>query len=184
LRWRRLAVAGAATAVIVAGTAVLLTGAVGDRGGGQTITGEAVAPAGAPAPLETFERRVREHPDDLAARLDLGQRYLDAGRVREATGQYLAAVKLEPGNVEANTNLGLLLFQSGLAKEALQSVDRALATDPGYPEALYAKGLILFMGLSQPRQAAGAFRAYLAAAPFGAHRDTAGRLLRLASGKG
>jgi cytochrome c-type biogenesis protein CcmH/NrfG len=202
-RWGRLAIGGAAAAVVVAGAVVLLTGAASNRNGGQTITGGVVdqaaqadqggqvdpgaqgsAQAGSQAPqppLEVFEQRVKEHPNDVAARLDLGQRYLDAGKLREATTEYLAAVKLEPGNLEANTSLGLLLFRSGLPEQGLRSVGKALASDPRYPEALYAKGLILFMGLRQPAAAADAFKAYLAAAPFGSHRDAVQQLLQLAS---
>jgi cytochrome c-type biogenesis protein CcmH/NrfG len=165
----------------VAAAAALLTGAVGNRGDGQTVSGQGAALSQGGITLEASEQRVREHPDDVAARLDLGQRYLDAGRLKDATGEYLAAVKLDPGNVEANTNLGLLLFQSGLADQALRSVDKALGTDPRYPEALWAKGLIQFMGLRQAKTAAATFRAYLQAAPFGAHRDEVEQLLQLAA---
>jgi tetratricopeptide (TPR) repeat protein len=178
--WRRLAVAGLSVAVVVAGTAVLLTRATHARGGDQTITGAAPAVPDDSVPLGVFEQRVREHPADVAARLDLGRRYLDAGKVKEATGQYLAALKLDPGNVEANTSMALLLFQSGLAPEALRSVDRALATDPRYPDALYAKGLIQLMGIRDGKAAAATLRSYLQAAPFGSHRDTAEQLLQFA----
>jgi cytochrome c-type biogenesis protein CcmH/NrfG len=180
-RWWRLAVACAAATAVVVGAAALLTGAVGNRDDGQTITGQGIAPSQAGTTLEAFEQRVREHPRDIAARLDLGQRYLDAGRLREATGEYLAALKLDPGNAEASTNLALLLFQAGLAEQALRSVDNALATDPRYPEALYAKGIIQFMGLRQAKAAAATFRAYLQVAPFGAHRDVVEQLLQLAA---
>jgi cytochrome c-type biogenesis protein CcmH/NrfG len=180
-RWWRLAVACAAATAVVVGAAALLTGAVGNRDDGQTITGQGIAPSQAGTTLEAFEQRVREHPRDIAARLDLGQRYLDAGRLREATGEYLAALKLDPGNAEASTNLALLLFQAGLAEQALRSVDNALATDPRYPEALYAKGIIQFMGLRQAKAAAATFRAYLEVAPFGAHRDVVEQLLQLAT---
>lgn len=178
-RWR-LAVACGAAIAVVAGAGALLTGAVGGRGDAQTVTGQGVASSRART-LEAFEQRVREHPRDVAARLDLGQRYLDAGRPRQATDQYLAAIKLDQGNVEANTNLSLLLFQAGLVEQALGSVNRALATDPRYPEALYAKGLIQFMGLRQAKAAAATFRTYLRVAPFGAHRGEVEQLLRLAS---
>jgi cytochrome c-type biogenesis protein CcmH/NrfG len=43
-------------------------------------------PAGPPG----LERRVREHPGDVAAHLTLAERYLDAGRLKEATLEYLA----------------------------------------------------------------------------------------------
>jgi cytochrome c-type biogenesis protein CcmH/NrfG len=184
-RWPRRAVAALVGVVVVAGAAALLDGAVGDRGTGQLTTGQAAtgdAP-GSPgaASLEALERRVREHPGDVAAHLTLAERYLDAGRLKEATLGYLGALKLDPGNVEANTQFGLLLFRSGLPEPGLRSVEQALAADPRYPEALYAKGLILFMGLRQPKAAVPSLRTYLQVAPFGEHRDLAEQLLELAT---
>ena len=184
-RWPRRAVAALVGVVVVAGAAALLDGAVGDRGTGQPTTGQAAtgdAP-GSPgaASLEGLERRVREHPGDVAAHLTLAEGYLDAGRLKEATLEYLGALKLDPGNVEANTQFGLLLFRSGLPEPGLRSVEQALAADPRYPEALYAKGLILFMGLRQPKAAAPSLRSYLQVAPFGEHRDLAKQLLELAT---
>ena len=56
-------------------------------------------------------------------------------------------------------------------------MNQALAVDPTYPEALYFKGVILFKGLDRPADAAEAFKAYLAAAPFGSHRAEVQQLL-------
>jgi cytochrome c-type biogenesis protein CcmH/NrfG len=185
-RWLRRGVLALAGMAVAAGVAALLPGAVGNRGSGQMITGQAATGAAVPtnpdaAPLEGLERRAREHPDDIAARLALAERYLNGGRLREATLEYLAALKLDPRNVEANTQLGLLLFRSGLPEPGLRSVEQALTTNPRYPEALYAKGLILFMGLRQPKAAVPSLRAYLQAAPFGTHRGLVQQLLELAS---
>jgi cytochrome c-type biogenesis protein CcmH/NrfG len=184
--WPRRALATLTGVAVVVGAAALLHGAVGNRGSGQTTGGQTardstgqVGPGA--APLEALERQVREHPGDVAARLTLAERYLDAGRLREATLGYLGALKLDPGNVEARTRLGLLLFRSGLPEPGLRSVEQALAADPRHPEALYAKGLILFMGLRQPKAAVPSLRAYLQAAPFGVHRDLVEQLLELAS---
>jgi cytochrome c-type biogenesis protein CcmH/NrfG len=184
-RWPRRAVAALVGVVVVAGAAALLDGAVGDRGTGQLATGQAAtgdAPGSPGTPsLEGLERRVREHPGDVAAHLTLAERYLDAGRLKEATLEYLGALKLDPSNLEANTQFGLLLFRSGLPEPGLRSVEQALAADPRYPEALYAKGLILFMGLRQPKAAVPSLRTYLQVAPFGEHRDLAEQLLELAT---
>jgi cytochrome c-type biogenesis protein CcmH/NrfG len=185
-RWPRRAVAALVGVVAVAGAAALLDGAVGDRGTGQMLTGQAVTGDAAPggpgaASLESLERRVREHPGDVATHLTLAERYLDAGRLKEATLEYLGALRLDPGNVEAKTQFGLLLFRSGLPEPGLRSVEQALAADPRYPEALYAKGLILFMGLRQPKAAVPSLRAYLQVAPFGEHRELAEQLLELAT---
>jgi cytochrome c-type biogenesis protein CcmH/NrfG len=185
-RWPRRALAALVGVVVVAGAAALLDGAVGDSGTGQTLTGQAVTGDAAPggpgaASLEGLERRVREHPGDVATHLTLAERYLDAGRLKEARLEYLGALRLDPGNVEAKTQFGLLLFRSGLPEPGLRSVEQALAADPRYPEALYAKGLILFMGLRQPKAAVPSLRAYLQVAPFGEHHDLAEQLLELAT---
>jgi cytochrome c-type biogenesis protein CcmH/NrfG len=185
-RWPRRAGATLAGLAAVAAVVALLAGAVGDRGTGQMITGQA-APGAAPpgpgaAPLERLERQAREHPGDVAAHLALAEGYLDADRLREATLEYLGVLRLQPGNLEAKTRLGLLLFRAGLPEPGLRSVEQALATDPRYPEALYAKGVILFMGMGRPKAAVPSLRSYLRVAPFGAHRDLVTQLLKLAAG--
>jgi cytochrome c-type biogenesis protein CcmI len=128
-------------------------------------------------PFAFFEQRVRDHPDDLAARLDLARRYLDAMRIEEALAQYTAALELNPTDAEAHANVGLILFLSDRPEDALSQVDRALATAPDYPEALLYRGLILLRGLDRPADAIEALEAYLAAAPFGAERETAETLI-------
>jgi len=128
-------------------------------------------------PFAFFEQRVRDHPNDLAARLDLAHRYLDANRVEEALEEYAVALELDPDDAEAHAHVGLILYASHQPEEALASVDRALETAPGYPEALFIRGAILLRGLDRPEEAIEAFEAYLAAAPFGQERGTAQQLI-------
>lgn len=135
------------------------------------------APAASDDPFAFFEQRVRDHPNDLAARLDLAHRYLDANRVEEALEEYAVALELDPDDAEAHAHIGLILYASHQPEEALASVDRALETAPGYPEALFIRGAILLRGLDRPEEAIEAFEAYLAAAPFGQERGTAQQLI-------
>jgi hypothetical protein len=135
------------------------------------------APATSDDPFAFFEQRVRDHPNDLAARLDLAHRYLDANRVEEALEEYAVALELDPDDAEAHAHIGLILYASHQPEEALASVDRALETAPGYPEALFIRGAILLRGLDRPKEAIEAFEAYLAAAPFGQERGTAQQLI-------
>lgn len=136
------------------------------------------APAGSNgAPLAFFEQRVEEHPDDLAARLDLAHRYLDAGMIEESLAEYAVALELDPDDAEAHAHVGIILYLSERPREALDSVDRALTTDPGYPEALFFRGVILLRGLDRPEPAIAAFERYLDAAPFGAERGSAEELI-------
>lgn len=128
-------------------------------------------------PLAFFEDRVREHPDDLAARLDLAHRYLDAGRTGDALEQYLVALDMDPDDAEAHAHLGLILYLQGRPEDALRAVERALETDPRYPEAVLFKGVILLRGLDQPEDAVVTLEAYLANAPFGMERESARELI-------
>ncbi|MGH2655441.1 MAG: tetratricopeptide repeat protein [Actinomycetota bacterium] len=170
-------------ATLLGVTAPTLLGSVEERGPGAMITGE-FGREGPSDPLGFFEVRVRQHPRDVAARLDLAHRYLDAGRVNEAIDQYLAALRLDPDNAEAHAHLGLVLHLAGRSQEGLEEVERALATEPRYPEAMFLKGLILLQGFGRREAATEALETYLDLAPFGAERDEAVRLLRLAEKRG
>lgn len=167
-------------AVAVLGLSIpLLARAVSNRSSGEPITGGAGNAANS---LALLERRVAEHPRDLAARLDLADRYMAGGNTAAAAAHYLVALQVDPRNAEAQAKLGFILYQGGKAEEALRAVDAALAVDPSYPEALYYKGVILLRALNRPSEAAGAFRSYLQAAPFGARRSEVRQLLEEAEG--
>jgi tetratricopeptide (TPR) repeat protein len=131
-------------------------------------------------PLAFSERRVLEHPEDVAARLDLADRYLDAARIEESLAQYTVALELDPDNAEAHARVGLILLLADRPEDALESVDRALATSPDYPEALFIRGWILLEGLDRPDEAIESLERYLEAAPFGAERDRAEALIEQA----
>lgn len=170
-----LAAAGVALLAVV-GSA--LAASSRSRSEDQSITGARVD---AQTPLAFFEDRVRDHPGDVAARLDLADAYLREGNVEQSIAQYLEALKLDPDVPEARATLGFLLYRAGQAEDGLEQVNRALAVAPNDPEALYFKGLILLDGLHRPAEAATAFRAYLAAAPFGARRAEVQDLLAQAN---
>jgi tetratricopeptide (TPR) repeat protein len=155
----------------------LLAGALRSREREGAITGSLPGELEATDALAFFEERVLEHPNDVAARLDLAHRYFDSGDVNGATEQYLAALELDPDNAEAQANVGFMLYLAGRAEEGLQAVDRALGVDPEYPEALYFRGVILLEGLDRPDEAATAFRLYLDRAPFGSRRAEVAALL-------
>jgi len=121
-------------------------------------------------PFAFFEDRVERQPNDVAARLDLADRYLDAGRVEEALAEYAVVLELDPDDAEARARVGLILYLSGRPDDALNSVDRALDTAPNYPEALFFRGVIQLCGLDRPNASIASFERYLSAAPFGSER--------------
>lgn len=164
---RAAVLGGLAVAAVVA---LLLVAAIAPRDSSQTITGDTGIGGSSVTSLAYFKQRVQQHPQDVAARLDLAQRYRDAGMTGQAALQYTEALRLDPSNAEARTGMAYVLFGTGHSREALSEVDQALAVDATYPEALYEKGLILLRGLQRPEAAAVALTAYMAAAPNGAHR--------------
>jgi cytochrome c-type biogenesis protein CcmH/NrfG len=175
-RFRLLATAGVAAASVSV-AAVLLAGALRNRGPDQPITG-GIEGNSSQSALAFFEQRVADHPRDVAARLDLAEQYLEAGNGQDAIAQYLAALSIEPRNPEAHAELGFLIFRSGKAEDGLRAVQQALDVQPNYPQALYYKAFILLRGLHRPADAAAAFRAYLQAAPYGARRSEVESLLK------
>jgi len=161
-----------AVGVLIGGTvlAVVVASLARDA---EPQTQAASSPQAADDPLAFFEQRVRDQPNDLAARLDLAHRYLDAGMIEESLSQYAVALNLDPDDAEALAHVGIILFRSGRPEEALRSVERSLSTDPRYPEALFIRGVILLRGLDRPDEAITAFETYLDAAPFGVERGKA-----------
>jgi Tetratricopeptide repeat len=164
-----------AVAVLIGGTLVAVLVASLARDAEPQL--QAGPSANARDPLTFFEQRVRDHPDDLAARLDLAHRYLDAGMTEKALSEYAVALDMDPDDAEALAHVGLILFQAERYDKALQYVDHALRTDPRYPEALFIRGVVLLRGLHRPREAITAFETYLDAAPFGVERQTAQDLI-------
>jgi cytochrome c-type biogenesis protein CcmH/NrfG len=165
-----------AVATLLAATvgAVLVAGLLRDA----ELAPAAPAPAaGADDPFAFFEQRVAEHPDDIAARLDLAHRYLDAGRIDESLAEYAVALELDPDDAEAHAHVGMILYLADRPDEGLAEVDHALDTAPDYPEALFLRGVILLEGLGRPAGAIEAFERYLEVAPFGAERDAAESLI-------
>jgi hypothetical protein len=162
-------------AVLLLATAgsVVLTGLLRD-----VEPGASPAPSAAgDDPFAYFEDRVERQPNDVAARLDLAHRYLDAGRIEEALAEYVVVLELDPDDAEANAQVGMILYLSDRPDDAMKSVDRALETAPNYPEALFIRGVIQLCGLDRPNASIASFERYLDAAPFGAERTIAQDLI-------
>jgi tetratricopeptide (TPR) repeat protein len=163
---RRILAAVATLAAVAVVVAPLLGSALRGREPGAPVTGDIGG-----EPMAFFEQRVRDHPEDLAARLDLAEAYLARNDIDAAARQYGAALRIDPNNLEARVQVAGLLYRLGQFRAARGHVRAALDIDPRYPQALYLLGVILEDGLGQPGKAEEAFRDYLDAAPYGSYRD-------------
>jgi cytochrome c-type biogenesis protein CcmH/NrfG len=175
---------GGLAALALGATAVpLLLGGVGERSAGGFITGAqpSSSPPGSATPLQ---QRVQDHPNDLEARLDLAQTYLESGRPRDASQQYVEVLKRDPNNPEATTRLALLVYEAGDPDDALKGVEKVLIQHPDYPEALFLKGVILLNAEKRPQDAIAPLQRYLQVAPTGGYRADADQLLKEAQAQG
>jgi cytochrome c-type biogenesis protein CcmH/NrfG len=169
----------------------ILIASVTGRNAGGAITGDtgiqgtaSTAPTGPrDAELAALERAVRERPGDVTARLDLAERYLRDGQTGLAALAFTEVLRRDPGSADAHTGLALILLSAGRLEDALSQADQALDTAPGDPDALYARGVVL-LHMRRTTEAEQALRAYLRAAPYGAHRDEVQGLLAGASPPG
>lgn len=83
-----------------------------------------------------------DEPEDLAARLTLGNVYALMGNVDEAREVYLAALAREPLCVEARLYLALAAMQAGAFEEAKNELTRALFLEPTLAVGHYLLGQV------------------------------------------
>ena len=98
-------------------------------------------PQATPAITETITRlrtAVKDHPDSIDLRLNLGQILLEQRIFGEAEKEFAEAVQIEPSNALAETGLGLALYQQEKPKtihEALAHFRRAVELEPDNADA-------------------------------------------------
>lgn len=117
---------------------------------------EAIESGDFPRALRVIRRLVDDEPDDLAARLTLGNVHSLMGNLEEAREAFQQALTREPLCVEARLYLALAAMQAGAFDEARQELTRALFLEPTLAVGHYLLGQV------QERRgdAEGARRAY------------------------
>ena len=76
-------------------------------------------------------------------RYDLGVAALNAGDLRTALRELLAAVEQDPYRAETHNALGLVLHATGRPEDALEHYDRAVELRPEFSEAYNNRGVLL-----------------------------------------
>ena len=166
-RFHRRAAAVGALLAIVAGGGGLLVRASGDRGPGQTITGNAQSVTD---DLDTLARAARQRPDDPDAHLAYASALMEDGRPVDALREFDHAGRLDPSNPVPKAYGGWIVFLAGLPDDALSRLDAAVAANPDYPDARFFRGMVLLRGRQDESGALADFRSYLRLAPEGPER--------------
>lgn len=114
--------------------------------------------------LALWQDTVAHAPSNPRARTNLGLELAAAGRLQEATAEYLQAVQLDPKSVQTLINLCAVLREGGRPEEALTYGQRALELDAN-SSAAHVNVANAFVDLRQPDAAVVHFRAALKLAP-------------------
>jgi tetratricopeptide (TPR) repeat protein len=93
--------------------------------------------------MTIWKDTVEKRPDNPRAQSNLGTVLLQAGKVPEAIGHLVQALRIQPDYADAHYNLGLALVQLGKVPEAIGQYDQALRINPDYADAHNDLGIAL-----------------------------------------
>jgi len=83
---------------------------------------------------------VEKNPADFEAHYNLGAMLQAKGDLKDATGQYNAALQIRPDDATVNNALGGVMLARGELDEAIPHLEAALKTQPDYFDAHYNLG--------------------------------------------
>lgn len=203
-RRRRLIVAGAIAGFVVTAAGVMAL-AVGDRGEGDSATGNqqtseetaglseeeaAEQQAAAAEQIETLRQKVTDNPSDAVAHRQLAQALLNSGNIAEAVKEFDTAAQLDPADAESLAYGGWVVFLAArgaqpdavgeLVDGAVRRLDAAVAANGDYADARFFRGMVLLRGKNDPAAAVPEFERYLALVPDGPQSEPVRRLLEQA----
>ncbi|NOS70226.1 MAG: tetratricopeptide repeat protein [Verrucomicrobia bacterium] len=127
-----------------------------------------------------FRHAVESVPENYVAHNNLGNALVRGGRLVEAKGHFLAALKIHPAFGAAHYNLANILTGEGDLAGALTHYNTAVESQPDYADARYNLGIILTK-LGKPGDAVVQFREAARLKPnfVEAHHSLGGALVQL-----
>jgi tetratricopeptide (TPR) repeat protein len=87
--------------------------------------------------LARLEAEVKNNPDDVKTRLDLGKLQYKNSMVKEALETWQEASDLDPDNAEIRNFLGKSLIEEGRHEEAVEQLQKAVELDPSLTASYY-----------------------------------------------
>lgn len=114
--------------------------------------------------LEVWKQLVELEPDNLAAKISMGNAYFKLGKDDMAIRVLEDVIAADPGAMKALHSLVTIYIERGRARDALDAAERAIKADPGDGWSYYDRGMALDL-LGRPVEAADSYRKALELAP-------------------
>jgi tetratricopeptide (TPR) repeat protein len=169
---RREVLAFTAAGIIFGFVLGYMTAQAGRGSASGPSTSPTAPPQGAPAAaraldpdeVRALESLAARDKANVAARIELGNLYMDHEQYEAAVRWYGEALALKPEDINVMTDLGACLVGLGRTDEAIARFDRALALDPAHKKAAFNKGVAL-MKAAQAEKAIAVWEGLLARFP-------------------
>ena len=96
--------------------------------------------------VAVLQQDIQRDPNNVRARVALGNLYFDAERYDAAARWYEEALKLDPRDVNVSTDLGVSYYYLNQPDRALQQFDYSLGINPKHAKTLLNQGVVRAFG--------------------------------------
>jgi cytochrome c-type biogenesis protein CcmH/NrfG len=111
-----------------------------------------------PVRVKALEEAAAKNPNDVQARVQLGNMHFDAEAYSQSINWYEQALKLNPNDTNVSTDLGVAYYYTNQPDKALTQFDQSLKIDPKHIKTLLNVGIVRAFGKSDFSGAARAWQ--------------------------
>lgn len=129
------------------------------------------------AEVRKHEELAEREPDNVMARVRLGNLYFDAERYQDAARWYEAAVALDSTDPDVSTDLGVAYYYLDQPDRALKQFEHSLSVDPKHTKTMLNMGIVRAFGKQDLDGAIEAWEQVIALAPDSQEGRAAGRAI-------
>lgn len=103
--------------------------------------------------IKVLEGLLAKDPEDLGARVELGNMYYDSGQFDKAIPHYQKAVEIKPDQPNILSDLGTCFRETGDPARAVQFFEKAFAIDRGHWRSLFNALVVSLHDLKNKKKA-------------------------------
>lgn len=126
----------------------------------------------AAADIENYKEILRKDPNNLQARIGIGNLYFDTKQDLLAIENYRKALAMDPGNANVRTDMAVCYRRSGNPVQAVEELKKAISTAPRHAQSRYNLGVILIQDLHDAEGGIKAWEGLLENVPDYPYRDS------------